>query len=40
MKKLLKKVLKRINKWNDHWKFIEEEKMKASKYTESSGPLL
>ena len=40
MKKLLKKVLKRINQWNDYWKFIEEEKMKASRYTGSSGPLL
>tara|TARA_A100001201_G_scaffold52862_2_gene51996 strand:+ start:369 stop:491 length:123 start_codon:yes stop_codon:yes gene_type:complete len=40
MKKVFNWILKRIKAWNAHWKFIEEERMKAAEYTGSSGPLL
>ena len=36
----MKKIIKRIKKWNDFWIMIEKERMKAAKYTCSSGPLL
>jgi len=40
MKKIFKRIVTRIKKWNKYWAFIEEERMSASKYTGSSGPLL
>ena len=40
MKKIFNKIWKRIKSWHAYWVWIEEEKMKAAKYTGSSGPLL
>ncbi len=36
----MKKIINRIKKWNAYWAFIENERIKAAKYTCSSGPLL
>ena len=40
MKKIFNKIIKKVKAWNSYWKFIEQERMKAAKYTCSSGPLL
>ena len=40
MKKIFKRIIKRIRKWNAYWAMIERERMKAAEYSGSSGPLL
>jgi|TARA_R100000479_G_scaffold168118_1_gene108933 hypothetical protein len=40
MKRKIKNIWKKVKSWNDYWTFIEQERMKAAKYTCSSGPLL
>ena len=40
MKKKISKIWNKIKAWNKYWAFIEKERMKASKYSNSSGPLL
>tara|TARA_B100000424_G_C22542026_1_gene308751 strand:- start:290 stop:412 length:123 start_codon:yes stop_codon:yes gene_type:complete len=40
MKRKIKNIWKKVKSWNDYWAFIERERMKAAKYTCSSGPLL
>ncbi len=30
---LVKKIIKRIKKWNKYWAFIEQERINAMKYT-------
>ena len=32
MKRLYKKIIKRIKRWNDYWAFIEQERINAMKH--------
>ena len=37
---MIKKVVKRIKKWNAYWVWIEEQRMKAAEHSCSAGLLL
>lgn len=33
MRSILTYIIKRVKRWNSYWKFIEEERIKAMKYS-------
>jgi hypothetical protein len=37
---MIRRILKRINKWHAYMIWIEEQRMKAAEYSCSAGPLM